>query len=145
MRRSVVTTAIIGVTLCAVPSAAAVGPHSPAVHSNAGAVHPRTSATASATRLFLNIREAKREIRAFIKETEAKAGATPTYINVYACRRHSRVRVHCRFFERGTGFSSQLQQTVGYKCTGKARLRETRREYVVRFTGVSCFAFQLGQ
>jgi hypothetical protein len=139
MRRMVLTTTIIGVALCAVPTAIAGGAHAPAVHPKAGA-----SATASATRLFLNVREAKREIRAFVKESSAEEGLTPSYINVYGCRRHSRTRVHCRFFERGSGFLAEFQQAVTYKCTGKARLRETRSAYYVRFTGVTCSASPVG-
>jgi hypothetical protein len=139
MRRIVLTTTIIGVALCAVPTAIAGGAHAPAMQPKAGA-----SATASAARLFLNVREAKREIRAFVKESSAEEGLTPSYINVYRCRRHSRTRVHCRFFERGAGFIAELQQAVTYKCTGKARLRETRSAYYVRFTGVTCFASPVG-
>ena len=119
------------------------GPHRSAVYSKAGAVHPKASAsaTASAARLFLSVREARRFIRRAIKEA-FKRGETPTYINVYRCRRRSRVRVHCRFFERGT-FADNTGQQLGYKCTGKGRVRETSRLYSVRLDG-ACEAYELG-
>jgi hypothetical protein len=46
--------------------------------------------------------------------------------------------VHCRFFERGTFFNPQNQQ-LGYRCTGKARIRETASDYSGRETGVNCY------
>ena len=119
-----------------------IGGHGQAVQPKAAAAG--AGPTASAARLFLNVREARREIRASIKETSAEEGLTPNHINVYACRRHSRVRVHCKFFERGTLFDPQLQVTLGYKCTGKARIRETRSAYHLRFTGENCVEYPLG-
>jgi hypothetical protein len=138
MRRIALTAAILGVALCAVPSAAIA-------EGGAGLVHPKASATttASAARVFLNIREAKRIGRRAVREHAAENGDTSKFVNVYRCRRHSRVRVHCRFFEKGTFFNAQNQQ-LGYSCSGQIRVRETADAYHVRARGIRCFEYPLG-
>src|SRR4051794_31940890 len=108
MRRIVLTATIFGVALCAVPSAAMAERGATSVLPKAG-----TSTTASGARVFLNIGEAKRVGRREIRDDSNAHGDTPTFINVYRCRRHSRARVHCRFFEKGTFFNAQNQQ-LGY-------------------------------
>ena len=45
------------------------------------------------------------------------------------------------YFERGTFVKAGKQ--LGYRCTGNARLRETRAAYFIRFTGESCYEYDL--
>jgi hypothetical protein len=98
------------------------------------AVLAPSAAWGAAPERRLSMPEARTQVRGFLESIEMQSGDDMSARRVWGCRRGSRVRVACRFYEAGRDAGDQHS----YRCWGKIRVVEYRSRYAHMGYAITC-------